>query len=148
VSYGPMGLNDYVEEVTAWCKRKGWHEDITSSRPNSAGDLLMLVVTELAEALEEVRDHHGLNEVYYRDTPHCEVCGRGPTEHGVSEADGSADHLFRPSQKPEGVPVELADVLIRIFDIAGRWDIDLEAVVREKMAFNEGRPYKHGGRSI
>jgi NTP pyrophosphatase (non-canonical NTP hydrolase) len=123
VSYGPKGLNDYVEEVTAWCKRKGWHEDITSSRPNSAGDLLMLVVTELAEALEEVRDHHGLNEVYYVEDKHGQ-------------------------QKPEGVPVELADVLIRIFDIAGRWDIDLEAVVREKMAFNEGRPYKHGGRSI
>jgi len=119
----PKGLNDLRDEVGAWCRRKGWHEDIDSARPNSAGDLLMLAVTELAEALEEVRDHHGLNEVYY-----------------VTDKQGR--------QKPEGVPVELADCIIRIADMADRWGIDLEAVVCEKMAYNENRPYKHGGRSI
>ena len=123
MGYGAKGLNDYVDDVSAWCERKGWREDVRSERPNSAGDLLMLVVTELAEALEEVRDHHGLNEVCHVEDKH----GR---------------------QRPGGVPIELADVLIRIFDIAGRWNIDLEAVVREKMAYNEDRPYKHGGRAL
>jgi NTP pyrophosphatase (non-canonical NTP hydrolase) len=130
MSYGTKGLNDYVGEVSAWCERKGWRDDLRSDRPNSAGDLLMLCVTELAEAMEEVRDHHALNEVYLT----------------YKKGDDGSD--LPGTEKPEGVPIELADVLIRIFDMAGRWDIDLEQAVRYKMAYNERRPYKHGGRSI
>lgn len=36
--------------------------------------------------------------------------------------------------------VELADVLIRIFDIAGAHDLDLAGAVIEKLAFNKVRP--------
>jgi NTP pyrophosphatase (non-canonical NTP hydrolase) len=46
--------------------------------------------------------------------------------------------------KPEGFPVELADILIRVLDLAGRMDIDLDAVVAEKMRYNAGREYLHG----
>lgn len=35
--------------------------------------------------------------------------------------------------------VELADALIRIFDIAGKFDLDLDAAVREKREFNANR---------
>jgi len=36
--------------------------------------------------------------------------------------------------------VELADALIRIFDLAGALDLDLPGAVSEKMAFNQVRP--------
>lgn len=45
------------------------------------------------------------------------------------------DHL--PNRK--SVEVELADVLIRVFDFAGRHGIDLDGAVREKMAYNAER---------
>lgn len=46
--------------------------------------------------------------------------------------------------KPEGYATELADAVIRIADLCGWMDIDLEAVIREKMRYNATRPYKHG----
>jgi len=39
---------------------------------------------------------------------------------------------------------ELADVVIRCFQMAGEHDIPLADVVLAKMAFNETRPVKHG----
>lgn len=46
--------------------------------------------------------------------------------------------------KPEGVPSELADVVIRAMDMANYFGIDLEAAMWEKMRFNKTRPYMHG----
>jgi hypothetical protein len=46
--------------------------------------------------------------------------------------------------KPEGVPSEMADLLIRVLDACCAWDIDIDAAVAEKMAYNEGRPHLHG----
>lgn len=42
---------------------------------------------------------------------------------------------------------ELADVCIRIFDLCGAKDIDLERAILEKMERNRGRSYKHGGKA-
>ena len=39
---------------------------------------------------------------------------------------------------------ELADTVIRIYDICGRMGIDLGKAISDKMAVNEGRPYRHG----
>lgn len=48
--------------------------------------------------------------------------------------------------KPEGYGVEIADVVIRIADLCGFLGLDLEALVREKHAYNQTRPRKHGKR--
>ncbi len=39
---------------------------------------------------------------------------------------------------------EIADTFIRLFDIAGSVDIDLEKEISDKMAINWGRSEKHG----
>jgi NTP pyrophosphatase (non-canonical NTP hydrolase) len=39
---------------------------------------------------------------------------------------------------------ELADVAIRLGDLAGGLNIDLEAEIKKKMEINKNRPYKHG----
>lgn len=44
----------------------------------------------------------------------------------------------------EGREVELADAMIRIFDLAGRYDMDLGGALVAKITFNASRPYKHG----
>ena len=44
----------------------------------------------------------------------------------------------------KSLEVELADAVIRIMDLAESLNFDLGTTIAEKMAFNEGRPYKHG----
>ena len=39
---------------------------------------------------------------------------------------------------------ELADVAIRLADLCGGLEIDLEAEIEKKMEKNKNRPYKHG----
>lgn len=48
--------------------------------------------------------------------------------------------------KPEGIATEMADCLIRILDWFGHEGLDADEIVRQKMAYNRGRPYKHGKR--
>lgn len=76
---------------------------------------LMLIVGEVAEAHEELRSNVNPHHVYYRE-------------------DG----------KPEGFEFELADVLIRVLDLAGALGIAIGARVDEKLAYNESRPHMHG----
>ncbi len=84
---------------------------------------LGLITTEVAEAIEEVRHGREMNETYYLD----------PTA---------------PHPKPEGVPSELADVVIRCLDIADAYGIDLGYAVIEKLNSNMTRGLHHGGKAI
>lgn len=60
--------------------------------------------------------------------------------------DEEAAHVMRRREdgKPEGVPAELADIVIRVFDMAKAYGIDLADAIEEKMAYNMTRPHKHG----
>jgi NTP pyrophosphatase (non-canonical NTP hydrolase) len=40
--------------------------------------------------------------------------------------------------------IELADVVIRVFDLCEHLGLDLSTGILQKMAYNESRPYKHG----
>jgi NTP pyrophosphatase (non-canonical NTP hydrolase) len=51
-------------------------------------------------------------------------------------------------EKPIGFDIELADVMIRVLDLAGAMDIDLDLAIRTKMAYNSRRSYRHGGKAI
>lgn len=46
--------------------------------------------------------------------------------------------------KPEGLPSELADIVIRVCDFAEHLGIDLEYEIELKGRYNETRPHKHG----
>ncbi len=53
------------------------------------------------------------------------------------------------SEKIDGftkVEEELVDTIIRILDLAGGMGYDIENALRAKMAYNETRPYRHGGK--
>lgn len=50
--------------------------------------------------------------------------------------------------KPEGFVVELADVLIRIFDLSGKYKIDLKKALETKLKYNETREYRHGNKKV
>lgn len=55
---------------------------------------------------------------------------------------------FEADGKPVGFASELADVVIRVADIAGGYGIDLNDVIEKKLAYNKTRPYKHGGKLL
>ena len=48
--------------------------------------------------------------------------------------------------KPIGFASELADILIRVFDLAGYLGIDLTYAVQMKHNYNITRPYRHGNK--
>lgn len=94
------------------------HENSTAKgfwteNPNIA-EKLMLIVSEIAEALE----HH--------------------------RAGLPLDGLLIKGGKPDGFGIELADAIIRIGDLAAYLGLDLEFLVKRKMAYNATRPFKHG----
>lgn len=75
--------------------------------------------TELSEAYEEYRNGRSLSEVYFnKENP----------------------------AKPEGIPIELADEVIRILHFCDKYGIDLDAMIEKKMEYNQTRPYRHGGK--
>lgn len=80
---------------------------------------IALMHSELSEALEEYRNGRAPDELY-----------------------------FSTEGKPEGIPAELADVIIRIFDFCGKHEIDLGEAVAAKMAYNTTRPYRHGNKVV
>jgi NTP pyrophosphatase (non-canonical NTP hydrolase) len=98
------------------------------------GEDLMLMVTEIAEAMEDHRAGKAPAEVWYE-----EKAGGGAILKHVEHA---------PGRKPCGIPSELADVLIRVFHFAGKHKIDLERAVLEKMDYNDRRDFRHGGKTV
>ncbi|KKL73104.1 hypothetical protein LCGC14_2078290, partial [marine sediment metagenome] len=65
----------------------------------------------------------------------------------LSEALEAIRHGNPPDDKiPEfnGYEAELADCVIRIMDVAIARNLRVAEAIVAKMAFNEGRPYKHG----
>lgn len=71
----------------------------------------------------------------------------------VSEAlecvrDGEMLTRCRDDGKPEGFPSELADIVIRVADLAGAMGIDLAAEIDRKHDYNKTRPHRHGGKAL
>lgn len=104
---------------------------------------LMLICTEVAEAAEVFRDAKkfpSLRECYvvYPATPWPVVYD----DNLIKGVDGEAI----PPRKPEGFGSELADIVIRVFDLAEDMGIDLATEIKRKMRYNESRPYRHGGK--
>lgn len=48
----------------------------------------------------------------------------------------------------ENYAEELADILIRVLDVADIDDVDIADEVHKKLKKNEGRGYRHGGKAL
>lgn len=127
-----MDLSALIKEAHQTALEKGWWEG-----ERNIGMLIALMHSELSEALEEYRDGRGLNEIYFTCRRTTAACPNNIT---------LCDCKKCQFNKPEGIPIELADVCIRIFDFCGAYNIDLERAIKLKMAFNKTRPYRHGGK--
>jgi len=137
-----MQLNELCTEAHERAKAAGWWEEGKIKTPLECH---MLIVSEVAEASEAVRDKHPAFYVYAKSP---DLPGRGQ----VGAAKCTAQEIEKilqlvPGAKPEGEAVELADAVIRIADWFGRHGWDMEAVIKAKMAYNATRGYRHGNKA-
>lgn len=126
-----MKLNELRDTSYEIAKSKGWHDD---DLKRSFADLMALVISELAEALEEHRKGKPARNIeYVKDG--AVTCTYAPPSDGapvVSAETIRAETILRTAMglvesghKPEGVTIEIADALIRIGDCAGEYDLDM-----------------------
>lgn len=112
-----MQISQLVDKAYQYAQLKGFHD---ADSKITFGDRIALIHSEVSEALEAFRDRADFSHYYGDPSPGFSV------------------------PKPEGVPSELADVVIRVADLCGIYGIDLEKAVEEKLKFNLTRPYRHG----
>lgn len=99
-----------------------------------------LVVTEAAEAVEEIRSGHAADETWYSRPAM-------PAKFAIdfaTESEALTAWKAQTPGKPEGFPSEIADVVIRCFHIAARSHFSLGQAIAEKLAYNATRGLKHG----
>lgn len=123
-----MEINKVSQEINEWSKKKGWDSNVEAN-PGKFSEKLLLMISEIVEAMEEFRNGHRVNEIYYHYPAGTEIGGDG-----------------KAVPKPEGVPIELADTVIRIFHFCAANNIDLEYAIQIKMDYNKTRPFRHGNK--
>ena len=63
-----------------------------------------------------------------------------------SETSEALEELRKPEPSKAATAEELADVFIRVADLAGYLEIDLVRAIDQKMTANQARPHLHGKR--
>ena len=116
-----MNIREWQKEAHTLAVEKGWWDGVDIRDPNVIAAKLALIHSEVSEALECVRD----GEIDLRF---------------VTDRFGN--------MKPEGLGTELADVVIRVLDLAGALGIGLQEVMAVKHEFNRTRKHRHGGRKL
>lgn len=133
-----MGINETAAKAHQTAIDKGFWD-----KPNwNLGEKLMLVTSELGEALEADRNGKYANKELFEDylKEHPPFSG-GPGEQAL--ADATFIKYFKNHIK-DSFEDEMADAVIRLFDLAGKMNIDLEYHIHYKMQYNSTRDKLHG----
>ncbi|AYQ99271.1 nucleotide pyrophosphohydrolase [Brevibacterium phage Cantare] len=119
-----LTIEALVERAHTNSAKKGFWNEFTKAEIKGdetalralINEKLLLVVSEITEAMEELRSGHTPQEIYKGD-----------------------------AGKPEGFGVEIADALIRMFDLVGGLDLPIGDIISQKMGYNsESRGHMHG----
>ena len=120
-------MNELRDKIYQNAKDKGFWD-----KERNMGEALMLIVTELAEALEVHRASGQLKEF---------------TEGQKLSLEKMSDEQFPETfsiMVKDSFHDEMADVLIRVLDLCGGYNIDIDWHVKMKMRYNATRSRLHG----
>ena len=125
---------------------KGWWEDPS----RNFGELMALIHSEVSESLEAYRDGDDITDVAYEYPDFYEVVNDSGETVKIVGAQEESTLQTEDGEivlgKPVGVASELADVIIRILDVAEGLNIPVTQALIEKHQYNQTRPYRHGGK--
>lgn len=149
-------LNELGQQFHEDAKAKGFWD-----KERNPAEVLMLIVSEAAEALEEIRAGHGLNEARttWHSTPYSHhlpgevtVTSQGSFfRYGTLHQQEVTDRDYEKAgwlPKPVGVPSEMADIIIRTLEACAAWGIDIDEAVRLKVEYNKQRGHMNGGKKF
>lgn len=126
-----MGLLKLQNEVWKIAEEKGWHE-----KEVSFGDFISNCHTELSEAFE-----------IYKTKGPIAIPASTPFEWMEHYSNGKVD-MKKVLSIPSGIPIELADVIMRILDFCEEHGINMQEAIQGKMEFNKTREHRHGGKIV
>jgi NTP pyrophosphatase (non-canonical NTP hydrolase) len=118
-----FNLNALAERIYRNAKKHGFHK-----RGENLPEKLMLIVSEVSEACEALRRGKRFE---------------GSLRAGLRDFRNLPEVVFEADVK-DTFEDEIADAIIRLLDLAHSVGMDVNFHVREKMRYNESRPFKHG----
>lgn len=121
-----MTIQDYCTEAHKNAVEKGFYDF-----ERGFAERMMLIVCEAAEAVEA--DRKGLTAEKYPLTK----------ESNWFDTIDQAAYSFYIKDTVES---EIADIFIRLFDLCGSYNIDIESFIKAKMRYNKTRQKMHGKR--
>jgi len=109
---------------------KGFYED-----EKNIGEMLCLIHSEVSEALEADRKNHYADSKYMKEMIADMYTWENSTFSFTTNFEDKIKNTFED---------ELADIMIRVMDLANFKGIDLEFHIEQKMEYNSRRQYRHG----
>jgi len=122
-------INELSEEIHQNAINKGfWPNGIDLPKA------LMLTVSEISEALEADRNDKYSDVIEFEKMLSIDEL-KGDDSHFIASYNINIKNTFNE---------EIADAVMRLFDIAKYKGIDLQFHIEQKMRYNKLRPHKHG----
>jgi len=123
-------LTEFSKDIHQGNVKRGFYDD-----PKEIGTVLMLIVTELAEAMESYRGGNRLGSERLSSMNWDSALDQEFSREDINQFKAVVKDTFED---------EIADTIIRLFDLCGWLNIDIHKHIMLKLKYNSTRPYKHG----
>jgi NTP pyrophosphatase (non-canonical NTP hydrolase) len=129
-------MKDLIKRAHSTAKEKGFWDT-----ERNVSEMLMLIVSEVAEAQEALRKNHYANQEVVNSLAQDLELDKTDEEFLLKTLvwKGKFEDNIKSTFQDE-----IADVAIRLFDLCGGLNIDLQKHIELKMMYNSMRGYKHG----